>query len=73
MSIPFHISNFKFLTENHPDILRSDRNGNQEADRLSVRFLGDQLGGSEGVASIPASIFDEKQNGLGVGRVRSGP
>jgi len=22
--------------------------------------LGDQLGGSEGVASIPASIFDEK-------------
>ena len=35
-SIPFHISNYKFLAENHPDIHRADRNENQVPDRLAV-------------------------------------
>jgi len=72
-SIPFHVANFKFLTDNHPDISRTDRNENREPDRLSGELWKDQQGGFEGVASIPASTKQKNETGLGEGRAGNGP
>jgi hypothetical protein len=37
-SIPSHISNFKFLTENQPDISSEDRNGDPETTDYMADF-----------------------------------
>ena len=43
---------FQVLAEHQPYLSRADRNRNRKPDKLSGRLLGDQPGGSEGVASI---------------------
>ncbi len=58
--MPFHISNFKFLAENQPDILGSDRNGNQGATDYMAGFWADKLDLFEGQESIPETIIQEK-------------
>ena len=55
---------FQAFTEKQPDISIADRNKNEKTDRLFVRLLGEQLGGSDGVASILASTKQVKQNGF---------
>jgi hypothetical protein len=66
--IPFHISNFKLLTKNQPPVIKADRNKTREPFRLSGELWKDQLGGSEGEASISASIKKCKFFNIGVHR-----
>jgi len=64
MSIPFHIFNFKFINRKTARYTRFRSKREPRSDRLYGGLWKDRLGGSEGVASIPASTKQTKQTGF---------
>ena len=55
----YRTKTWAIMTENQPDISSEDRNRNQKAKDYMAAF-GGSAGGSEGVASIPASTKQTK-------------